>query len=251
MAAALCIGLLSTSVSQAATIALKNTGDSALDQTTDSGGAIHADFLALSASDIVNVDVDDTGFHDNNANNVNYGANASLSSSYDDKLFKFDVASLTGFAGSTVARAELRLWQTGGNNKIEIARNLIHDVDETTAVRNDPAGTGTDSWGPASDAEFGPNDYGALAAFDSPPAGARFQVVDVTADLQGFADGSLTNLGWAVISVNRSIAMSEFDIDGQRPVLFLDFEPATVPEPTSMVMLGTATMCLALLRRRK
>ena len=251
------VGLLATqitSIASATLIAVKDIGDTGLDQTTDGGGAIHADFLTLTSSDIVNVTVNDTGFHDNTAANPFYGAAATLGAGQDDKLFKFDLASLTGFAGATINRAELRLWQTGGNNVINIARNLHHDVDQTLAHRNSPLGSGASTapngWGAASDAKFGAGDYGTLSSFDSSAAGAHYQVVDVTSDVVGFADGTLTNLGWAVISVNRIIATSEFGTDGQRPVLFLDYTVA-VPEPSSFLLLGLTSFGLMAGKRRR
>jgi len=211
-------------------------------------------FDLVTVADVLEVAVNDTAFHDNHADNNNYGNLDLYTTGHDDKLFQFDLASLPGFVGGTVLKAELRLRETVGNNFAQIAPVTTHAWTEALAVRNSPLGNFANEWGPLSDSEFGPADAGPLVGMTIGPYEAgifgdyeAWIVGDVTADLQAIADGTAPDLGWYVYTPNRSFVASENAADAFRPALFLDFTPAPEPMTLSLLALGG----LAALRRRR
>lgn len=244
--AALVLGIvLSGSTAQGVVIVLKE--GSAL--TT--GGALNAAFTGVTAANVVQVAVDDTGMVSNsNAYYSKYGASTSYSaSSYQALLFKFDLSSL---AGATIQKAQFRIYAGNGNTGESLAKVVTHDWTEALATRASPNGLASPNmnWGPASNAIYSSaSDLGTGSTFDSCPAGAAFSVEDVTADVQAFVNGTLPNYGWALYSSatslgNHDFIPSENSNDGARPALFISY----TPEPATMALLAMSG--LVLLRRR-
>ena len=204
-------------------------------------------FAGVTAANIINVTIDDTAFHDNWAANAGYGAAVSWDSSLDDKLIKFDLASLPGFIGGTVNMAQLVFHQTAGNAGGATALILTHDWNEATAGRYSPTGSTTLGWGAASNAKFSAAGDGAaltamtVGSFYTGPYSIyeAWLVGTVTADAQAIADGQ-ANYGWYFQTSNRTILTSEHSGDGYRPALYLDYTP--VPEPATLAVLGLGVL---------
>jgi hypothetical protein len=178
----------------------------------------------------------------------------------DDKLFKFDLASLPGFIGGTVHVAQLRVTQAGGNQGGTIAPIITHDWTEALAKRYDPAGGSTKKWGPASNDIFKAGiDTAPTTAmlwdgfFTDPLAGfggnspyMGYLTGDVAAHAQAIANGTAANYGWYVNTSNRNIISSEHAREEYGPALFISYTP--VPEPVTLVLLALGS--LVSLRRR-
>jgi hypothetical protein len=215
------------------------------------GGALNAVFSGVSAANVVQVGVDDTGMTTNPAANyTNFGAYTTYSaSSYVSLLFKFDLSSL---AGATIDKAQIRFYAGNGNTGQSLARVVTHDWTEALATKASYNGLASPNmnWGPSSNALYGnTTDLGTGSTLDSCPAGAAFSVEDVTANVQAFVNGTLPNYGWALYSSatslgNHGYIPSENSDDGRRPALFISY----TPEPMTLAFLAMSG--LVLLRRR-
>jgi hypothetical protein len=144
-------------------------------------------------------------------------------------LFKFDVSAIG--PGAKIYSAQLRLRATNGNTSMSLARIVTHDWLETTACLAGPNAppSPTKTWGPASDSYFSAADYATPVNFESAPSAAAWCVKDVTADVQAFIDNVQPNYGWYVGSGNHGIQMSEHATDGERPALFIAWDPNGQP----------------------
>lgn len=215
------------------------------------GGALNSVFSGVSAADVVQVAVDDTGMVSNlAAHYANYGTTQTWSaSSYVAVLTKFDLSSL---AGATIEKAQIRFYAGNGNTGQKLARVVTHDWTEALATRASPNGLASPNknWGPAGDSIWSTAmDTGTASGFDSCPAGAAFAVEDVTADVQAFVNGTLPNYGWAMFSSttsygNHNYISSENTDVGRGPALFISY----TPEPATLTLLALSG--LVLLRRR-
>jgi chitodextrinase len=155
-------------------------------------------------------------------------------------LFKFNVSAIG--PGAKIYRAQLRLRATNGNTSMSLARIITHDWLETTACLAGPNAppSPTKTWGPASDSYFSAADYGTPVNFESAPSAAAWCVKDVTADVQAFIDNVQPNYGWYVNSGNHGIQMSEHATDGERPALFIAYDPNGPPNAvTDLAVTGT------------
>jgi hypothetical protein len=215
------------------------------------GGALNSVFSGVTAANVVTVSVDDTAMVNNPASYYfKYGADTSWSSSsFVAYLFKFDLSSL---AGTTIEKAQFRLYAGNGNSGENLARVVTHDWTEALATRASYNGlpSPNQNWGPLSnDIYYSTSDLGTGSAFDSCPVGAAFSVEDVTADVQAFVNGTLQNYGWALYSSSTSVGNhnyipSEAANDGARPALFISY----TPEPVTLALLALSS--LVLIRRR-
>ena len=147
--------------------------------------------------------------------------------SYSYYLFKFDLSSIP--AGSTIVKAQLRLYAGNGNTGATCGRITTHDWTQALATRagwNNPTSPAL-TWGPSSNAIFGTADMVTMTSFESVPAGAAYSVKDVTADVQGYVSGTFSNYGWGMTPGNHGYIFSEADVPtydpGQRPALFVAY----------------------------
>ncbi len=270
MALAAAIGLFvaAPAVSDAAIVVLKEGGDIDYTLTGDystspAGGdfGAHTQFLGL-GNTATDVHVDDVKLTNNDAAaDLNVGQDDPITNGPNvarASLFKWDLSSLPGFAGSTINAAVVRIYQAGGNGDPVLNVVTTHNYDESTVTIGSPAGNplgaGSGEWGAGSDSLFTmPGDTtdlvaGSAPAIDADVVGNGYNTWDATADLQAIASGA-PNYGWAIGTVNDSYRSSENADSGSRPALFIDYTP--VPEPASLVLLGTAALCLPLVRKRK
>ncbi len=215
------------------------------------GGVLNVVFSGVTAANVVTVSVDDTAMVNNSAAyyDKSFGTATSWSaSSHVAYLFKFDLSSL---AGVTIEKAQLRLYAGNGNTGESLARVVTHDWTEALATRASYNGLASPNtnWGPASNAIYSTtSDLGTGSTFDSCPVGAAFSVEDVTANVQAFVNGTLSNYGWGLYSSSTSVGNhgyipSEATNDGARPALFISY----TPEPVTLALLAFGG--LALIRR--
>ena len=154
-------------------------------------------------------------------------------------LYKWDLSSLPGFAGSTVNGAVIRLYMVGGNGKPFLGTVTHHDFDEATVTSGNPGGTaGVLGWGAGSDSLYsltGDSSVATTTAINNEVVGRGYDTWDATSDVQAMANGT-PNYGWASTSVNNGFLSSEstgtgtyggdpyFAGAGSQPVLFIDYE---------------------------
>lgn len=235
--------VLGSSAAQGVVVVLKEGG------ALTTGGALDPVFSGVSAANVVQVSVDDTGMINNQA--AHYAKQGTVdvwsASSYVAVLTKFDLSSLP--AGAIIEKAQIRFYAGNGNSSQKLARVVTHDWTEALATRASPNGLSSPSWGPAGDSIWDTAmDTGPASNFDSCPAGANFAVEDVTADVQAFVNGTLPNYGWAMFQTlmaygNHNYITSENADDGRRPALFISY----TPEPATLVLLAISG--LVILRR--
>ncbi len=225
-AMAVAVSLVAGSTAHANVVVLKE--GSALTQ----GGTLDAAFSTATDANVVQVNVDDTGFRNNPATYYykNYGTIDSMGGTgLYAAAFKFDLSSL---AGATIEKAQLRLYENGGNGTAALAPIVTHDWTEAVATTASPVGSSTPDWGPSSDAIFTAADLGTSSNFDSCPAGPAYSVEDVTAMVQAMVSGTTPNYGWAVFNAGTDSTTlnygqhyyfpSENADDGNRPALFIE-----------------------------
>ena len=213
-------------------------------------------FVGVTAGNIVNVDVADTGFHSNPNSNNQAGTAVIIDENYPDNLFKFDLSTLDDLAGATINKAQLALYHTAGNSGNNIGTVLYHDWSEV-ANRTSPTGSITvKGWGPLSDSKFGAADYVitstmAQSSFETNAlfgtGTCKWLVGDVTASLQAMIDGSASNFGWYVYDSIRKLVATENVNDAYRPALYIDYTPVPEPATIGLLVLGG----LAMIHRRR
>ncbi len=211
----------------------------------------------------------------------NFGATTSIKNQ-TNILAKFDLSGVSGFAGGTITKAELRIHSTTGNNTANLyyvtgsdwaegnqsgafpgatpGASFAHAAGINTNKNRGPGDETTapyQTWGDGDDFFSYADD--ATAAVDSggtnTGVGEAWHVWDATEIVQLWANGT-DNFGFAIDKHrNWQFDMSESGTDSQ-PVLFIDFEPAEitgVPEPTSIAiwsLLGFIGAAYAWRRRR-
>ena len=108
------------------------------------------------------------------------------------------------------------------------------------------------SWGTSSNSffTFGGDVTATTPGTQSDTGGGRWFVYDVKSVVEDWADGSAPNYGFAAAQSNNAFNASEIGTNLQ-PVLFLDFTPVAVPEPSSFLMLSALTLGLGFSRKRK
>ena len=276
LAAALGLFVAAPAVSDATVIVLKEgsaldyaEGDPSVNYSSGvAGGNFGAftQFTGLTSGDVVNVAVHDTEITTNgNARNNPFGQDPLMGLNNGlAGLFRWDLSSLPGFAGSTINAAVIRLFQSGGNGTQTLGVVTTHDYDELTATLGSPVGTavplaGPGEWGVGNDSFFtlaGDSTSGSATILPTDAnsvkiVGKGYTTHDATADLQAMANGAV-QYGWAMVGTNVNYQTSEttaFAGVGVEPALFIDYTP--VPEPTSMVLLGVAAFGLTMVRKRK
>ena len=186
----------------------------------------------------------------------NYGGAPSIQFGAVFFLSKFKTSSLSGFAGSTINKAELRYYYTAGNTGLAYA-SYVTSTDWIEGVQTEgfpgaaggasfahPMGHNTDTNQDANGGTTGPlqswanNDYFGMAKDVSSlaispgahNAGADFVVYDVTQIVQLWANGT-PNYGFCIWDAawNFTIQYSETTAGATyQPVLFIDYTTAVV-----------------------
>lgn len=232
---------------QANVIVLKQGAD-----LTASGG-LATEFAGVTFANVAAQDVQDSSMMSNTASTDcwrAYGAET-LSTFHTFQLLKFDLAAL---AGKTIEKAQIRLFSNSGNTGatgMYVARITTHDWDEASVCRASWSGAPypTKNWGPSANTFFGATDYVTQTTFDAVATGG-WLVKDVSADVQGFVNGTNFNFGWWMSTGNRPIRTSEYvytdGSTGYGPALFISY----TPEPATLVLLMAGSV-VALARRRK
>ena len=117
----------------------------------------------------------------------------------------------------------------------------------TAANQNSSGGTTTplQSWGPSSDSFFSMStDVGTIQTPSSEPVGTGYHVINVTAHVQAWVNGTSPNYGWAQNIGNWVWILSEAG-SAQQPVLFVDYGSAaadtTAPAAVSNLAAGSPT----------
>ena len=222
---------------------------------------LYSGFQSANASDVVQVTMQNQAFSTNPStfwavqpNSAVVGASAASAF-----LMQWDLSSVIP-VGSTVTKAQIRLYATAGNTPGSVAAISTHDWSQggaTTAGYNNPTNPNL-TWGPSSNAFFGENDLNARRSAIAPQA-ATPVVWDVTADLQAVVNGSKPNYGWALVTSgsystsgpigNYGYSTNATTTESQRPALFVEYVP--VPEPTQMVSVAAIGAALGMWRLRK
>ena len=215
--------LSSFGLAQAATVTVLKEG---ADLTA--GGALNSAFSGAGPANVASQTVNDTGFSSNTA--AAYERNGNLASYTGMVIVKFDLSAIG--PGSKIYKAQLRFKCPNGNNTVTCARIVTHNWIESSCCFAGPDGPTSPrkTWGPNSDSYFSAADYTTPVNFESAPAGAAYLVKDVTADVQDFIDNKQPNYGWYVSSGNHPLQLSENGTDGDRPALFISFDPNQAPQ---------------------
>ncbi len=213
-----------------------------------------------------------TWAQDNNYRN--YGGYASITYGNWPIFSKFNIAALPGFAGSTINKAQLRFYYSGGNTGLTSTGYITSsDWIEGTGTPAYPGAAGGLSaahpmgynTGPNQDADGGTtgplqtwanNDYFAVAKDVSASAATvskygynaihtygGFAVYDVTDFVQDMADGTVPNYGFCTYSstLNYSVQFSETTHGADyQPVLFVDYT-STTPSNSVTITAGNLT----------
>jgi hypothetical protein len=209
------------------------------------GGSLSSQFTSLGSGDVLLTSVRDALLYQTlNGRYMNYGVTTLIPGATGSVyvIIGFDVS---GLAGATINKAELRFRCTQGNSAMSWAAVKSHDWVEGTKSADypgaspaspgvcfsHPAGlytgpSGASGWGANADAMFDAAGEGAdlyaWTNFTSTPVGAAWTVANVTAAVQDWISGIRPNYGLVVNIGNHSSYMSEQGSVDQ-PVLFVDY----------------------------
>ncbi len=196
------------------------------------GGDLDAAFSSASSANVVDRRVHDTYFDVNSASY--YTVFGDDIEAVGKCLFKFDLSMIP--ANSTIVKAQLRLYSTGGYGDVTCAAITTHDWSEDEACMAGPDHPVSPdlTWGPNSDSLFSTADYATPTSFESYDSG--WWVKDVTADVQSFVNGQMPNYGWFVYAEHYLVLLSENIRPGPayRPALFVEFDPGFDMAPVSV-----------------